>query len=248
MIKFFRKIRYNLMSENKTGKYFKYAIGEIILVVIGILIALQINNWNEARKAKNVEKQIYIKMLVDIKENNKITDQTISSLKTFQDLHYHLFDLMNDRASFDPNSVYGNLRSGVYFDPFFKNNYQLISQQINNNSVQEALNEYLYREDNAKEGVKYFNDLKANMVRPYLTKNNLNKAASVYTKDRYMREDLKKTIDFELLLQHIKDPEFDQILFELRVKVATALEILMIYQEAGHELEAAIEQALRDFN
>lgn len=38
------------MSENKTGKYFKYAIGEIVLVVIGILIALQINNWNESRK------------------------------------------------------------------------------------------------------------------------------------------------------------------------------------------------------
>lgn len=50
MIKFFRKIRYNLMSENKTGKYLKYAIGEILLVVIGILIALQINNWNEGRK------------------------------------------------------------------------------------------------------------------------------------------------------------------------------------------------------
>jgi hypothetical protein len=54
MIKFFRKIRQNLLMENKTGKpilsagrYFKYAIGEIILVVIGILIALQINNWNE---------------------------------------------------------------------------------------------------------------------------------------------------------------------------------------------------------
>ncbi|NNL82776.1 MAG: hypothetical protein HKP28_05265, partial [Winogradskyella sp.] len=46
MIKFIRQIRYNLISENKTGKYFKYAIGEIILVVIGILIALQINNWN----------------------------------------------------------------------------------------------------------------------------------------------------------------------------------------------------------
>ena len=57
MIKFFRKIRYNLMSENKTGKpawpagrYLKYAIGEIVLVVIGILIALQINNWNEEEK------------------------------------------------------------------------------------------------------------------------------------------------------------------------------------------------------
>ncbi|WP_411768045.1 DUF6090 family protein [Winogradskyella sp. A3E31] len=43
------------MSENKTGKYFKYAIGEIILVVIGILIALQINNWNEARKERAME-------------------------------------------------------------------------------------------------------------------------------------------------------------------------------------------------
>ncbi|WP_299334979.1 DUF6090 family protein [uncultured Psychroserpens sp.] len=47
MIKLFRKIRQNLLSEGKTGKYFKYAIGEIVLVVIGILIALQINNWNQ---------------------------------------------------------------------------------------------------------------------------------------------------------------------------------------------------------
>ena len=50
MIKFFRKIRYNLMSTGKTSKYLKYAICEILLVVIGILIALQINNWNEDRK------------------------------------------------------------------------------------------------------------------------------------------------------------------------------------------------------
>lgn len=50
MIKFFRKIRQHLLAEGKTGKYLKYAIGEIVLVVIGILIALQINNWNEDRK------------------------------------------------------------------------------------------------------------------------------------------------------------------------------------------------------
>lgn len=50
MIKFFRKIRYDLVEKNKTGKYLKYAIGEIFLVVIGILIALQINNWNQQYK------------------------------------------------------------------------------------------------------------------------------------------------------------------------------------------------------
>jgi hypothetical protein len=65
MIKFFRHIRQNLIMGNKTGKpalpagrYFKYAIGEIILVVIGILIALQINNWNELRKIKVSEQDI----------------------------------------------------------------------------------------------------------------------------------------------------------------------------------------------
>ncbi|MDZ7614448.1 MAG: DUF6090 family protein [Flavobacteriaceae bacterium] len=50
MIKLFRKIRQKLIEDNKIGSYLKYAIGEIILVVIGILIALQINNWNENRK------------------------------------------------------------------------------------------------------------------------------------------------------------------------------------------------------
>ncbi len=47
MIKLFRKIRYELMKKNKTSKYLKYVLGEIVLVVLGILIALQINNWNE---------------------------------------------------------------------------------------------------------------------------------------------------------------------------------------------------------
>ena len=69
MIKFFRKIRQNVLSEGKTGKYMKYAIGEIVLVVIGILIALQIKNWNENRKYRNQEKQ-YINRLLT--ENKKI--------------------------------------------------------------------------------------------------------------------------------------------------------------------------------
>jgi hypothetical protein len=69
MIKFFRKIRQNLIMENKTGKYFKYAIGEIVLVVIGILIALQINNWNENRKARVTEIQLLSQLQNDLKEN-----------------------------------------------------------------------------------------------------------------------------------------------------------------------------------
>jgi len=65
MIKFFRKIRYNSMETGKTTKYFKYAIGEIILVVIGILIALQVNNANEGRKKQKEIDQL----LVDIEQD-----------------------------------------------------------------------------------------------------------------------------------------------------------------------------------
>jgi len=65
MIKFFRKIRQNLLMENKTGKYFKYAIGEIVLVVIGILIALQINNWNENRKKETLKNEYKTALIND---------------------------------------------------------------------------------------------------------------------------------------------------------------------------------------
>ncbi|WP_053990024.1 hypothetical protein [Mangrovimonas sp. TPBH4] len=71
MIKFFRKIRQNLLSEGKTGKYFKYAVGEIILVVIGILIALQINNWN-AQNSKKAELEVDLKNLQTEIQHNLI--------------------------------------------------------------------------------------------------------------------------------------------------------------------------------
>ena len=93
MIKFFRHIRKSLLMENKTGKYFKYAIGEIILVVIGILIALQINNWNEGKKAKEKEREALLEIVSDLEyslndldevvntQNNNLT-KNINSLKT----------------------------------------------------------------------------------------------------------------------------------------------------------------------
>jgi hypothetical protein len=69
MIKFFRKIRYDLMEKNKTGKYFKYAIGEIVLVVIGILIALQINNLNESKNLSKREVLLLINLKNEISQD-----------------------------------------------------------------------------------------------------------------------------------------------------------------------------------
>ena len=80
MIKFFRKIRQNLLMENKTGKYFKYAVGEIILVVIGILIALQINNWNENRKSSKIRNNYYRQVLQDLTKDTIYINRNIINL------------------------------------------------------------------------------------------------------------------------------------------------------------------------
>lgn len=66
MLAFFRRIRHRLLSENKFSKYLLYAFGEIILVVIGILIALQINNWNEVRKNSRLEQDYLNSILADL--------------------------------------------------------------------------------------------------------------------------------------------------------------------------------------
>ena len=86
MIKFFRRIRQSLINENRMGKYFKYAIGEILLVVIGILIALQVNNWNNKRLERKKEQTILINLRSDFNENlaeyNRIYESSTESYKS----------------------------------------------------------------------------------------------------------------------------------------------------------------------
>ena len=81
MIKLFRHIRQSLIEQNDMGKYLKYAIGEILLVVIGILIALGINNWNEERKARRIE----IVLLEKLQEENQINLEEIQSDSIYRD-------------------------------------------------------------------------------------------------------------------------------------------------------------------
>lgn len=69
MIKFFRHIRQKLLSENKFSKYLIYANGEIVLVVIGILFALQINNWNEAEKRTDEEQRLLRELIINLKQD-----------------------------------------------------------------------------------------------------------------------------------------------------------------------------------
>jgi hypothetical protein len=78
MINFFRKIRKQLADDNKPLKYLRYAIGELILVIIGILIALQINNWSEIEKSKSESNRLLIVLKLDLEKDI----QNFKSLQT----------------------------------------------------------------------------------------------------------------------------------------------------------------------
>ena len=129
MIKFFRKIRQNLLSEGKTGKYLKYAFGEIVLVVIGILIALQVNDWNNNRKNLELEdkilKEIYANLNTDLKDlqsqieqnnwyinhNSKVLEHLINKTPLNDSLRKY-YSYLYGYGHFSPKTVgYQNLKS-----------------------------------------------------------------------------------------------------------------------------------------
>ncbi|MFK7781485.1 DUF6090 family protein [Psychroserpens sp.] len=118
MIKFFRKIRQNLLSEGKTGKYFKYAIGEIILVVIGILIALSINNWKNYQDDRTEEQillqnlqQEFTKNLNELNSDHKINIEMLNAT-------YHFLETdMHKKSPKQIDSLMGKLSTFATFDP-----------------------------------------------------------------------------------------------------------------------------------
>jgi len=78
MVNIYRRIRKKMANDNRPLKYMRYAIGEIVLVVIGILIALQINNWNEERKERKQERKILTELLTSLEQNyNKMISDSI---------------------------------------------------------------------------------------------------------------------------------------------------------------------------
>lgn len=131
MIKFFRKIRYDLMEESKIGKYIKYAIGEIVLVVIGILIALSLNNWNEQRVI-NLSINSYLTALKEETQNNieglnlfihRIDKDIANTVLALTELNKENADQLTDSTLYSliSNSAHppyftGNLNRSVFDD------------------------------------------------------------------------------------------------------------------------------------
>ena len=158
MIKFFRQIRQKFLTENKFSKYLIYAIGEIVLVVIGILIALQLNEWNDHRKQMKLEDEYYCRLLDDVKlDKEQIQNLLHLAEERLLASNQSVRLLLNENSkkkeigsqislstkaiysAFEPNnSAYEDLKSGA--------NLNIISDK----SIIKALNHYFNRVEELK--------------------------------------------------------------------------------------------------
>ncbi len=146
MIKFFRKIRKNLLSEGKTNKYFKYAIGEIFLVVIGILIALSINNWNENRKQKTKANSYLKSMVIDLNSDTENYTNFNESFKKEVERNSTIFkDKSYQEQSIDSifsliSSTFGNYK--VVDQTYQKIKNSGLSDELGSTELNDAINKY----------------------------------------------------------------------------------------------------------
>jgi hypothetical protein len=107
MIPFFRKIRKQFADDNKPLKYMRYAIGEIVLVVIGILIALSINNWNENRKSNTREKNLLIELRTNLQTNVKnLNTDIVTQVQSAKIIHLLLEHLDHQKPYTDSLDYY----------------------------------------------------------------------------------------------------------------------------------------------
>jgi hypothetical protein len=140
MIKFFRKIRQRLLTENKFSKYLIYAIGEIILVVIGILIALQINSWNDHRVRKSEISSIYLSIKEELENDVMLLDKY---LPIFNWKNANLEKIVREDISLDEWTKNDSLfRSFASFPDFeiSQERFQLLKSKVDVDNETKNLN------------------------------------------------------------------------------------------------------------
>ena len=235
MINFFRKKRKVLADENKTIKYARYAIGEIVLVVIGILIALQINTWNQNRIKANKEVTILINIHKEFKEN-KIQLETV--LKTHQAVHLNCSKIISffpikskpEPSVLDSLSVYlWESYGGYTFDPSQTSINALISTSsfdiISDTTLRDLLISWNDLVKDYQEEERYSKNFTLNQYDGYISKHfdyNFN-----FNDDR---NDFKalQSLEFEFLVKN-KHDFVDQILYssgELKILQETLDKII----------------------
>jgi hypothetical protein len=173
MIKFFRKIRQTLLTENKFSKYLLYALGEILLVVIGILIALSINNLNETRKDRDFEQAILLHLREDYQSNLLQLEQKNKMRETIIYNGFKILETIDNPNEANRDSLITylqNIGTTPTFDPIQNDlNSSVNIRLIRNEKLKILLSNWTSDIIAVKEGEDHWNDLVQLELKPTWT-------------------------------------------------------------------------------
>jgi hypothetical protein len=152
MLHFLRRIRRNLLNTGATRKYLIYAVGEILLVMIGILLALQVNNWNEVRKLRIDEIRLLQDLRTDfgIKTKQMQQEYEISKKINESTIRFIMSQLNHQKETFD-------LKDYLFFGDYYPTSAHI-------NSLEVALNENTINKFKSDSLITMLRKLKANLV------------------------------------------------------------------------------------
>ena len=215
MISFFRKIRQKLLSQNRVTRYLIYAVGEILLVVVGILIALQVNNWNEERKAKSKERELLIFALENIRTDSLSLDSIISRTNRILKVHTDLVLLSANEIS---EQEVGNLDLIRASEPnllITKKNNPNLPNEVKDPELRQVLLDHYLTIEWLEFTILNHNEIIEQVVRPFLGEKKLLNFGNHIVTDRN-KFDL---VNDEKFFEEFKNDEIKQVLFEAGVKL-----------------------------
>src|SRR6056297_1107016 len=179
MIKFFRKIRQNLLNEDKTSKYFKYAIGEIVLVVIGILIALQINTWNNARVNNERARDYTERLKVQLNGNIRTIDDAIVKIESWYKTSLRLLPIIGTETKVNMDGKIDSLILANCHDYHLNLDINTITEGrengnmtlISSDSIRQSIYQVATVNERVKERERIANEDLNTLFTPYLNRN-----------------------------------------------------------------------------
>ena len=240
MFKFFRNIRQSLLMKDKITKYYKYAFGEIVLVVIGILIALSINNWNEARKNR-IEQLILINNIIeDLRLDSIHINKSLSEVGNQKRLVDDLISKSLDKKKKLNYQLIGLLRFSSDFRPIIQRNHSVSVSNLDDEFIRELLQGYFIEEDKVLDIFLEYVDIIHNKIRPYLSETGMHNLESLYKyKDN---ESLHVPLHPEILEEQLKNIKFQQLLYERRLKTDSFENLLGSFQLQNEMLINELKQ------
>ena len=233
MIKFFRKIRHKLLSENKFSKYVIYAIGEIILVVIGILIALSINNWNEHKKKKQDERVLLMAVLENLKLDSLGIANVVHNQARILEVHKKLIGIV--KGSNTPGDIdnLGLLRRSLPTRLTLKANYPDLPNQVLDETVKSSVMSYFLIQNGYDFTMNNYNNILEESLRPYLSEKQLLNFGN-------QLDDLSTWINEPQFYKEFQKPELQQLIFNVAVKLNLITEFSDRWMENNDFLKKTI--------